>query len=172
MRPTFKDLPKEIQEKALQKTREYGKDPQDLYENLLAGFIFDETPEGYQFWYDIMCDGKFEHFYKKYPKTDDDLYGYPEINNRSVVFSMVKDREENKLYFGHAVCNPNDVFNPDLGKKIAKGRALKESSRILAVSEIDQKYMDQKEVMKFVLDISMKRIEEDPEAFIPALGRF
>lgn len=62
------DLPKEIQEIALQRHKEQ-RDRIDFTGGLAGVFTWDDTKEGYDFWNKID-GGNFDDFYKKYPKKD------------------------------------------------------------------------------------------------------
>lgn len=76
----IKELPKEIYDLIKQRTLEQGNQFDDSKEVFWSpvgqrkGLNWARTPEGNSFWYNIQ-DGKFDEFYKKYPKEG------PKINN-------------------------------------------------------------------------------------------
>jgi len=71
----FDKLPKEIQEKMLEKQLEQGNkiDPyvfrQDIFNDKVnRGFDWDKTKEGSEFWADVLDLKNFDVFFEKYPK--------------------------------------------------------------------------------------------------------
>ena len=74
---TWNDLPLEIQNRMLehQEKQGYLKNPDVFKKETGAGltkkgFVWGHTIEGHDFWFDILHHGKFNIFYKIYPKKD------------------------------------------------------------------------------------------------------
>ena len=67
----IKELPKQIQKKVFEKQIEQGNIPNEevnISESKGDGnFDWDETDEGYSFWFEVF-QGRYYEFYEKYPK--------------------------------------------------------------------------------------------------------
>ena len=79
----WQDLPKEIQEKMLERQEEQtGKRDESVFENnitaghILGGFTWYKTHEGDIFWRKILKFGNISHFYTLYPKQESP---YPKV---------------------------------------------------------------------------------------------
>ncbi len=74
----WQDLPKEIQELALQRQFEQtGKKDESVFEKrCIDGFNFLITPEGSDFWATILIENNIPHFYTLYPKQESP---YPKV---------------------------------------------------------------------------------------------
>jgi hypothetical protein len=72
----WQDLPKEIQEKMLERQFEQkGKRDASVFEECISnGFEWRSTPEDSFFWSTILIDNNISHFYTLYPKQD-----YPKV---------------------------------------------------------------------------------------------
>lgn len=72
----WQDLPKEIQEKMLERQFEQkGKrDESEFIEIITGGFLWSDSPEGNTYWSKILSDNNISHFYTLYPKQD-----YPKV---------------------------------------------------------------------------------------------
>jgi hypothetical protein len=189
MRLTWDELPKEIQDKMLERQFEYnGKRSSDKFkESLSRSFVFDETEEGHVFWGKIAYHGETDHFYKMYPKVEGkeetkhlliketqfkNHFTTINLQDREIVISLIPSPDTESVLVGHSLCNPKDTFNLELGQKISKGRALKESSRLFNISDISSKYMKNDDVMQFLLNRVVKGITKNPHDFIKSLSRF
>lgn len=71
----FKDLPVEIQERMLdEQVRQGNTQNAEVFEKDIVegvgegGFNWGQSVEGGVFWHEIVCNGNFAIFYKKYPK--------------------------------------------------------------------------------------------------------
>lgn len=67
---TFRELPKEIQEKMLEEQvlQGYERNAEVFETQIRGGFIWDDTSQRYAFWYKIIIDNDFTEFYKMYPR--------------------------------------------------------------------------------------------------------
>ena len=67
----IEDFPQEIVEKMLFYQEKQGNERNvEVFENYKAdGFLWRNTPEGVEFWRDVISKKKFHVFYKRYPKT-------------------------------------------------------------------------------------------------------
>jgi transcription antitermination factor NusG len=70
------EIPQEIVDRILEyQLAQTGKKDINVFVNQifankeLGGFNYNETIEGYDFWHEIIINGKFDKFYEKYPKT-------------------------------------------------------------------------------------------------------
>ena len=214
----WKELPKEIQDKMLERQfKQKGvSDPRDFKLNIYGGFDWSDTPEGMDFWFRVLRVD-LGHFYTLYPKVEDEpikttsecvfdkkkileqndrnlclkVEGKEEtkhlliketqfknhfttinLQDREIVISLIPSPDTESVLVGHSLCNPKDTFNLELGQKIAKGRALKESSRLFNISDISSKYMKNDDVMQFLLNRVVKGITKNPHDFIKSLSRF
>lgn len=55
------------------------------------------------------------------------VYKQCEFKNRQLLICICYEHYFSQVYVGYSVCNTEDVFNKELGEKIALGRALKKS---------------------------------------------
>ena len=103
----IKDFPQEIVEKILERQfTYYGYRKTEMFENCLTkSFLFSDTPEGLQFWYNVIVSKNFDLFFQKYPKKDKP---YPKI-------MMVSDNPINNQNIG----KPRVVFMEKCGKYLA-----------------------------------------------------
>ena len=221
---TWDELPKEIQDKMLERQeQQIGVKNSESFKKSLStcngtgGFHWRKSKEGHKFWSKIAYHRETDHFYEMYPKVEDEpikttsecvfdkkkileqndrnLYlkveGKEEtkhlliketqfknhfatinLQDREIVISLIPSPDTESVLVGHSLCNPKDTFNLELGQKISKGRALKESSRLFNISDISSKYMKNDDVMQFLLNRVVKGITKNPHDFIKSLSRF
>lgn len=55
------------------------------------------------------------------------VYKQCEFKSRQLLICICYEHNSSQVYVGYSVCNTEDVFNKELGEKIALGRALKKS---------------------------------------------
>lgn len=82
------------------------------------------------------------------------------------VISVTKDADliiedvVKKLSLGFAICNPEDKWDEELGKRIALGKAIKRPTRVMWVSHAG---MINTEVVNALINQEMKFLEKNPE---------
>ena len=76
------------------------------------------------------------------------------INTNLMMEEVVK-----KLSLGFAICNPNDEWNEELGKRIALGKAIKHPARVMYTSHAG---MINTEVVNALINQEMKYAEKAP----------
>lgn len=85
----FKDLPIEIQQRMLDEQERQGN-PRNakVFEKAITacssegGFTWEQSEEGFDFWYKITTNGNLAVFYEKYPKEPNKkLYSEEEVRN-------------------------------------------------------------------------------------------
>ena len=104
----LKRFPKEIISRMLDCQEEQGN-PRDvsIFENRVTseqynkGFAWDETKEGYNFWYDVINNKDFNLFFEKYPKQDN-----LKINNK-----MTTEELENYSPKGELQGFPKEIIS-------------------------------------------------------------
>lgn len=92
----WQDLPKEIQEKMLERQFEQtGKrDESEFIEIITGGFLWSDSPEGNTYWSKILSDDNISHFYTLYPKQD-----YPKVMMVSNDPFTEKNKGEKRVVF-------------------------------------------------------------------------
>ena len=64
---TWNELPKEIREKMIEMCSIYGNvDVNEMKKRPDNGFRWTDTPDGHDFWADIILRGKYDRFYERY----------------------------------------------------------------------------------------------------------
>lgn len=93
---------------------------------------------------------------------DCEVYGDIEINERDDEFAVPVNK---CLVFGLSVCDPRDAFDEELGKRIAKGKALKAKSRFGVIFS-SKPGMINSEMVKATLLQEATFFKSNPEAYI------
>lgn len=75
--------------------------------------------------------------------------------------NLIMDEVVKKLSLGFAICNPEDKWDEELGKKIALGKAMKRPSRVLYASHAG---MINTEVVNALINQEMKYVEKNPSS--------
>ena len=89
-----------------------------------------------------------------------------ELIDYSCVTTVTKDADiimeevVKKLSLGFAICNPEDKWDEELGKRIALGKAIKRPSRVMYASHAG---MINTEVVNALINQEMKFTEKSPE---------
>lgn len=89
-----------------------------------------------------------------------------ELVNCGLVTTMTDDvkltMEEvvKKLSLGFSICDPNDEWNEELGKRIALGKAIKRPTRVMYASHAG---MINTEVVNALINQEMEFLEKNPE---------
>ena len=73
--------------------------------------------------------------------------------------TIIMDEVVKKLSLGFAICNPEDKWDEELGKKIALGKAIKRPARIMYASHAG---MINTEVVNALINQEMKYAEKAP----------
>ena len=76
---------------------------------------------------------------------------------------ITMDEVVKKLSLGFAICNPEDKWNEELGKKIALGKAMKRPARVMYASHAG---MINTDVVNALINQEMKFFEKNPSAVI------
>lgn len=100
---TWEDLPKEIKEKMLEYQVAQGnkKKPSIFVHELGSakyegGFSWADSPEGFDFWKNVLEEGNFKIFFDKYPKSELNFEKLDELNKiRDEIVSI--EEEINKI---------------------------------------------------------------------------
>lgn len=108
----LKELPVEIVEKMLENQVLQGnKRDATVFEKLLStgysdgGFTWERSPEGFEFWSDIINYKKYDVFFKKYPKKDLALPRVVEVKN-----SLSDEWRKRVLVFVRKINNTNYYY--------------------------------------------------------------
>lgn len=72
---------------------------------------------------------------------------------------VIMDEVVKKLSLGFSICNPEDKWNEELGKKIALGKAIKRPTRVMYTSHAG---MINTEVVNALINQEMKYAEKAP----------
>ena len=89
-----------------------------------------------------------------------------ELIDYSCVTTVTKDADiimeevVKKLSLGFSICDPNDEWNEELGKRIALGKAIKRPTRVMYASHAG---MINTEVVNALINQEMKFTEKSPE---------
>ena len=73
--------------------------------------------------------------------------------------AIIMDEVVKKLSLGFAICNPEDKWDEELGKKIALGKAIKRPARVMYASHAG---MINTEVVNALINQEMKYAEKSP----------
>jgi hypothetical protein len=73
--------------------------------------------------------------------------------------NLIMDEVVKKLSLGFAICNPEDKWDEELGKRIALGKAMKRPARVLYVSHAG---MINTNVVNTLINQEMKYVEKAP----------
>lgn len=74
---------------------------------------------------------------------------------------VTMDEVVKKLSLGFAICNPEDKWNEELGKKIALGKAMKRPARVMYTSHAG---MINTDVVNALINQEMKFFEKSPHS--------
>lgn len=77
--------------------------------------------------------------------------------------NLIMDEVVKKLSLGFAICNPEDKWDEELGKRIALGKAMKRPARVMYTSHAG---MINTEVVNALINQEMKFFEKSPSTVI------